>query len=46
MYLAERSRQFSSKPVKKYYRVAIEKVDYEFQKGGNEILRIITKKFY
>ena len=29
--------------MKKYYKVAIEKVDYEFQKGGNEILRIISK---
>jgi len=25
------------------YKVAIEKVDYEFQKGGNEVLRIISK---
>ncbi|MCD4843535.1 MAG: hypothetical protein K8R25_03505 [Methanosarcinales archaeon] len=24
--------------VKKDYKVAIEKVDYEFQKGGNEII--------
>ena len=29
--------------VKKGYKVTIEKVDYEFQKGGNEILRIISK---
>jgi hypothetical protein len=29
--------------VRKGYKVAIEKVDYEFQKGGNEILRIISK---
>jgi len=29
--------------VKKGYTVAIEKVGYEFQKGGNEILRIISK---
>ena len=29
--------------VKKGYMVAIEKVDYEFQKGGNEMLRIISK---
>ena len=29
--------------VKKDYKVAIKKVEYEFQKGGNEILRIISK---
>ncbi len=28
---------------KKEYRAAIEKVDYEFQKGGNEMLRILVK---
>jgi hypothetical protein len=28
---------------KRGYKVTIEKVDYEFQKGGNEILRIISK---
>lgn len=29
--------------VKKSYKISIEKVDYEFQKGGNEMLRIISK---
>lgn len=29
--------------VKKSHKVVIEKVDYEFQKGGNEMLRIINK---
>jgi len=29
--------------MEKGYKVAIEKVEYEFQKGGNEILRIISK---
>lgn len=29
--------------VKKSYKISIEKVDYEFQKGGNEMLKIILK---